>query len=179
MTKALSIVAVLVATTAIAAAEPTDGAASVEITNPAGYLGLGGTAGLSNIGYAGFALEGGARLGSMPLYVRGQLDRGIGQTVFRDGTYQSYRLGIEVRHCDGVFRGCLFGGVDGGVRRAQLFDSETDMEERLSDPMVIPRAGIELGSRVKARIALELPTSFREEETLTGFGVTVGVAYVF
>jgi hypothetical protein len=67
------------------------------------------------------------------------------------------------------------------VRRAQQTDTEFEdrMEIQFSDPLIVPRVGLELGSRIKFRVGLEAPVVIRKDETLVGPGLTVGVGYMF
>ena len=66
---------------------------------------------------------------------------------------------------------CIKGDSGGGCEGAH-------METTAHDFLVVPRAGIEMGKRVKWRTTVELPVSMRLDmkETVTGFVVTTGVA---
>jgi hypothetical protein len=171
----------LVATTATATADPIEQAAvRATTTGPSGYVHLGLTSGLEQLLYAGAHLDGGFRIGSTPLYVRGMVESGRAIAVLDAGNYQSYRLGLEARRC--AITTCLFAGVDGGTRRAQLvhdFDSGMSVTDHYNVGLVIPRAGIEVGSRLRGRFALELPTAFDRTDSVTGLAVSAGVGYAF
>ncbi len=150
---------------------------------PAGYLALDATAGIEAVFYAGLSLNGGLRIARSPLYLRGQIERGKATQIFADaGTYNTARLGLEARACGAHAHLCVFGGVDGGLRRAEVFDDQEDggAPHVISGPMVFPRAGLEVGgTRVRGRLMLELPTAFDDNESFTGVAVTAGVGYAF
>jgi hypothetical protein len=170
-----------------AAAESYD--ATQEPTPSQGYLGVGASLGVQRAIMGGMSIDGGKRIGDTPLFVRGQMTGGKSGS---DGSYVQLRAGVEARGC--VFRNllCAFGGVDTGYQRdhvidAAIFSNETT-EIDAHDVVMIPRLGVEAGTKIRLRTALELPMYKRldknddntmDSQTGTGLALTLGVAGVF
>lgn len=171
-------------------------AESYEVTKDAkpsqGYLGVGGSLGVQRGIMGGMSIDGGKRLGDTPLFVRGQMTGGKSGT---DGSFVQLRAGIEARGCISIV--CAFGGVDLGYQRDhmiedQLFGSDP-LEIDAHDLVVIPRVGLEAGTKIKLRTALEVPLYKRldknddnpmdarhmDSQAGAGLALTVGVAGVF
>ena len=150
---------------------------------PNAYVALDGSAGVEAIFYVGLAVDGGVRIANTPLYAHGRFEHGAAAAwLSGDGTYNTARLGLEARACSTGSRICVFGGVDGGLRRAEMIDSfEGDSTSLVvSGAMLFPRAGLEAGgSRVRGRFAFELPTAIEGNEALVGAAVIAGVGYTF
>lgn len=168
------IIGVLVLATRIAAAD------DQQVSR--GYVGVSAGAGVEHVGYAGGNLDGGFRIAHTPLFVHAQLSAGGATTVTSDGTYSLLRAGVEGRWCPSSIA-CLTGGVDAGRRHIDL-DDEDDLgrvvvREDESYLIVVPRLSAEFGRRLQMRVALETPTSMRENEALVGFGFSIGAAYNF
>jgi hypothetical protein len=183
-------VAILIApTAALGAPSPSDAPTPAETAPSAedplpvrGYLGGGGAVGvISHFGYGAVTVDGGARLGESPWWLRGQLGFGSGQQLgifdqTADSGYQAARVGAELR-VGGDVR--FIAGVDVGVDHiayravaAGLADTMVDITEGA----VIPRLGVELGgagfmlrptveagvtTRGKATAALTLAAGYR------------------
>jgi hypothetical protein len=169
----------LTATAATAAAESYDAAQSVKPSQ--GYLGVGGTLGAQRAIVGGMYIDGGKRIGGSPLFVHGQLTGGKSGT---DGSFAQLRAGAEARGC--VFNGlfCAFAGADAGYQRDHMIDEgwfgNPDTEIDAHDLLLVPRAGVEAGGKIKARAMLETPLYYRvngvEMETRTGGGIAASFA---
>jgi hypothetical protein len=136
------------------------------------------------VGRWGYHLEGGRRLGTSPVVLRGQLAFGT-HGPFTNDTYVQGRAGIETRHCEdsGVICGSV--GVDLGytrdVQRPFFYDEHTyyeDVEHRVG---VVPRVSTDLGGPVRLRLGIEYPISRRVDSSGTTGGLvfSVGTGYAF
>jgi hypothetical protein len=154
-----------------------------------GYLGVGASIGVQRAIMGGMTIDGGKRLGHTPLFVRGQMTGGKSGT---DGSFVQLRGGVEARGCLFGSLLCAFGGLDAGYQRDhviddQLFDNDP-VEIDAHDAVLIPRLGLEAGTKIKLRTALELPLYKRldknDDNTMdsqagTGLALTFGIAGVF
>jgi hypothetical protein len=144
-----------------------------------GYVSVGGIVSLDTGGaVAGYQLEGGVRLGDLPLYARGVLEGGaVAGVVLASGVYTSARLGLELRHR------WVFVGTDVGVRRGTLeHDTHSTMTvtSRFEEGLVVPRVGVDIGgAHLRGRFAAELPLLFADGDRGWGIGVTAGLSYAF
>lgn len=154
-----------------------------------GYLGVGGSLGVQRAIMGGMSIDGGTRMGDTPLFARGQLTGGKSGT---DGSFVQLRGGVEARGC--AFRNlvCAFGGIDAGYQRDHVIDDQLFSNEQTEidahDLVLIPRAGIEAGTKIRLRTALELPLYKRldqnddnamDSQAGAGLALTFGVAGVF
>jgi hypothetical protein len=181
--KITNLVIVLAATTTPAFAEGDDGSNRITgVASPRGYVGVGGLAGVDAVFLAGVSLDGGARLGTSPLYLRGRVEAGrAGTWGGGNGNYQSALLGIEARAC--AIRACVFAGIDSGARGVQLthvLDDGMQVHEDYTAGLIVPRAGVDVGgTRIRGRFGVELPTEIAGDRSQTGFAVTAGIGVVF
>ncbi len=177
----------LTATAATAAAESFN--ATAERAPSHGYLGVGASIGLVRAISGGMYVDGGKRIGTSPLFVHGQMTGGKSGS---DGSFVQLRAGVEARGC--VFRdmACVFGGADAGYQRDRMVDDGLFDGEMTSvdahDVIFAPRAGFELGNKIRLRASTELLMYQRvnggdETETWmnhgTGIAATLAVAGVF
>lgn len=154
-----------------------------------GYLGVGASLGVQRAIMGGMSIDGGKRIGDLPLFVRGQMTGGKSGT---DGSFVQLRAGVEARGC--VFRNllCGFGGLDGGYQRDHVIDDQLfdngQIEIDAHDVVLIPRVGIEAGSKIRLRTALEVPMykrvdrnddNYMDSQAGMGLAITFGVAGVF
>jgi hypothetical protein len=181
----LGLLAVL-ASTSIASAESLDGTPAAPAKD--GYIGLGVELGDQRALMGGVKLDGGYRLGESPLFARAQITGGKSGS---DGDYQQLRAGVEARGC--VIRElfCGFAGVDAGYQHDNMIDQSIwlgDASDRPSpamteahDLMAVPRVGIELGTPIRLRAALDVPVTTRldERENRIGAVLSLGVGYAF
>jgi hypothetical protein len=156
----LAALATLTVTAATAAAE------SDEATKPAkpvkkarGYIGVGAMGGVQRDFVGGVYIDGGKRLGTTPIFLRGQLSAGQSGG---NGSFVQLRGGAETRGC--VIREilCGFFGVDTGYQRDNMIAPATMPNvpgKMLSahDMVLIPRAGAEVGGKIRLRAVVELP----------------------
>ena len=157
---ALVAVMALTATAATAAAESYDATRTAKPSQ--GYLGVGGTLGAQRAIVGGMYIDGGKRISGSPLFVHGQMTGGKSGT---DGSYAQLRAGVEVRGCMFAGLACAFAGADTGYQRDHMIDkglsgsghSEIDAH----DLLLVPRAGLEAGSKIKLRAMLEAPLYMR------------------
>lgn len=164
----------VVATHTSASAQPTPTAPS----ESPGYVGIGGAVvAAEGPGTAGVVVEGGLRLGAMPVFARGMLEAGAAATVFEDGSYRAGRVGLELRHR------WLFLGVDAGVRTIRLDytdDAGMTTTTRDREALIAPRAGIDVGrARLRGRFAVELSTGIADGDVRPGVGLTAAAGYAF
>jgi hypothetical protein len=180
----------VLATTSIASAE------SYDATQPAvakdGYIGVGAEFGGQRALMGGVKIDGGHRLGDTPWFARAQVTGGASGS---DGNYQQVRAGVEARGCllGGLL--CGFAGVDAGYQHDHMMDkpwfnwgcSDTNpCSDRMDevdahDLMAVPRVGVELGTPIRLRAALDIPFTTRldEHETRAGAALSLGVGYAF
>lgn len=163
--------------------------ATKDATPSQGYLGVGGSLGVQRAIMGGMSIDGGKRIGETPLFARGQLTGGKSGT---DGSFVQLRGGVEARGC--VLRNlvCAFGGLDAGYQRDHVIDdlifSNEQTEIDAHDLVVIPRVGLEAGTKIRLRTALELPLYKRldrnddnamDSQAGAGLALMFGVAGVF
>ena len=131
--------------------------------------------------YGGLTLEGDFRLGTLPLFARARVGKGIG---FRDRDtsmdYMDARLGLEYRQRLGVDWLHAYGGVDVGVIAATYTDLMTHVAIDDSAAIaIVPRAGLQIGNRVYGRLGVEMPLLLPDAGTELGFAVTAGFGAAF
>jgi hypothetical protein len=119
-----------------------------------GYVG--GGAGLSADHFlnAFLDVEGGLRLGTAPLWVRGSLGYGASADFEGGGDFLSARVGLESRTCasHGL---CLFGGLDVGGQR-QTWSKYDEMTEHHKGFIYGARVGLDAGGEaLRFRLALD------------------------
>lgn len=177
----------------LAATATTAVAESFEATPDAapsqGYVGVGASLGIERAIVFGMYVDGGKRLGTTPLFVHGQLTGGKSGS---DGSFVQLRSGVEGRACG--FRGlaCVFAGADVGYQRDRMVDAGLVGGEMTTvdahDVILVPRAGFELGGKLRLRAAAEAPiyqrlNSSDDDPTWmnrgAGLALTLAVAGVF
>ena len=139
----------------------------------------------------GISLDGGVRLGDTPLFAHARVTTGASGS---DGSYQQLRAGVESRGCIAQGWVCAFAGLDLGYQHDHMIDkpwfwwSGDDgsnqppiMETDAHDLMAVPRVGVELGTPIRVRAALDIPFTTRldEPETRAGAAVSLGLGYAF
>lgn len=180
---------VLAALTATAAAETqTPGGAPI---GKDGYVGLGVELGGQRDLKAGAMIDGGLRLSDSPLYLHARYAHGLSGDR---GSYDQVRVGLEARKCSSNEWFCGFAGLDVGYQADHVVSDKfcikgdngggcegAHMETMARDFLLVPRAGVEVGKRVKWRTSVELPVAMRMDmpQTVTGLSVTTGVAYAW
>lgn len=183
----LSTVLAITSTASIAAAESFEPSPGSRMKH--GYLSLGAEAGNMRTLATGLHVDGGLRLHDLPLFAHAQI--GAGATGL-DGSYQHARGGIEARGCVLRELACGFTGIDVGYRHDHVVDHPRyayapERPDRRMEPfhahdlLAVPRAGVELGTPIKLRAAVELPLFARVDELATGrgtmFTLDMGVAF--
>lgn len=153
---ALAIVVTLTAAVTSAAAEPN--AATQPAQHGRGYLGVGGTIGVHRSLKGGMFVDGGKRLGTSSVFLRGQLTGG--SSGDDAGSFTQMRGGIETRHC--TVRGllCTFAGADLGYQRDHIKNDKEGlglMDIDAHDVIFVPRVGLELGTKIRVRSSIEVP----------------------
>jgi len=157
MLKSFALVtAALALTAATASAESYDATQPVAASN--GYFGAGATIGAARGIKGGMFIDGAKRLGETPLFVRGQMTGGKSGS---EGSYTQFRAGIEARGCVAQQFVCAFGGVDAGYQRDHMverliFTGENETIDA-NDLVAVPRAGLEVGRKIRLRSIIEAP----------------------
>lgn len=184
-----SLLAVL-ATTSVASAESYEPMPSARPAKD-GYIGLGLELGGQRALMGGIKLDGGMRLGDTPWFARAQLTAGGSGS---DGDYQQVRAGVEARSCGLGGWVCGFAGLDVGYQHDNMIDEPItfwsgdhtgdgppDEMTEAHDLMAVPRVGLEVGTPIRVRAALDLPMTTRldERENRSGAALSLGVAYAF
>ena len=166
----------VLATSAIAHAEPPSLTATTTPAGPQNYLETG--VGLSDDGalIGTLTLEGGHRL-TRDLWLHGMLERGTAGGVDEPnygGEYDAARIGIEARECVGGGVICAVAGVDAGVRHVDYM-AEYDTTNQ-TGAVLVPRVGLDLGSRhLRFRPGLEKNVLVKDQDA--GIALTGAVAY--
>lgn len=180
----ISLAAALALSTSVARADVYDATQPQPLTT--GYVGLSGLGSVDRFFHLGATVDGGFRIASSSFFVHGALSSGVSGEIFARGTYQTVRGGLETRRCIGRPHGlCAFGGLDlGGA-----FDKVTDdgdhgsgMTTTTRGLLAVPRAGIEIGTTLRARAAIELPIHHElgvAQSSVVGGGLSLGLGYVF
>ena len=145
------------------------------------YLQLGAFIGVDNTSaraaYLAATLEGGHRLGELPLWIRGQLARGSVSEIYQTAESNSYleaRIGMELRGCEPRRIVCLFAGIDAGIRRERLMSDGHQLDGTYN--VIVPRVGVDLGNdHVRVRPAFEIAAGTDG----VGGGVSLAAAYVW
>ncbi len=199
MLKAAVIAAVLF-TTSIARADAGDPLGQTDVPPPTssktmtggltqGYLGVGAlVGGVDNMLLHGFALEVGTQL-TTHVWLHGLGIVGS-TTEWYDNMWPEggnselveMRVGVEARHCT---TGCVYAGADVGFEHASfeattnglfggpLTGADAAMNSfDVTGAVVVPRAGLELGHRVKFRPAIEVPVT---TSGVVGFNATATI----
>ena len=110
---------------------------------------------------AALAIEGGYRLSSGPVWAHGAVPYGGIGDDGGSGSLVHLRAGAEARSCTAAWL-CGVVGADLGVEHADVtFDS---MTSTVTELVATPRIGVDVGTRIRARLALE--PSFK----LAGYG---------
>lgn len=195
MLRPLLALATLTTVTATASAE-SDGAAGVTdgVLTSTGYVIGAGSLGIQRSIQGGVSLEGGKHLAGTHRFIRGQLAFGVSG---RAGDYQQVRIGYEHRGCIVHDTLCAFGGIDAGYQHDRVesrplewgFSNgpSADYMVDAHDLILVPRAGVELGRHIKARLSLELPFYRRLDTHIDadssdggmGLSVSAGLGYAF
>lgn len=158
---------VLVALVAEAAAQPGATPYTRDLDEPAtppvattvpraetGFIGGGFLLGGDQFINAAVVVEGGLRLGSTPLFVRGLFAKGNSFDFEGGGGLTRGMIGVELRGCSSrAF--CGFAALDAGYQQ-QTWSSEDEMTEHHSGLLVGPRIGLDAGGdNVRFRFAFE------------------------
>ncbi len=185
MLKTLAGLAALVALTATAAAESLDATNGPKASR--GYVSAGGSVGVQRDAQTAVHIDGGKRIGTLPLFARGQMTGG--KSGDDKGSLFQLRAGIEARGCDAGQWLCLFAGTDAGYQRDHIVHGPQSLEGDLDahDLIVVPRAGVEAGGKLRFRAVAELPMfqqlngsdEMTYSERGTGLVVSLAVAAVF
>ena len=153
-------------------------------TAPTSYVQIGLTAGFlpSDFIGTGFNLEGGLRLGPSPLWLHAAVGAGLEAMLLAgNGTYAQVRAGLETRFCSNRAL-CGFAGVDVGFLNESVTPISLDDDggstmmpaEQKATWLVVPRIGIDLGSRsFRIRPTLDLLIAEQGER---GFDVSWSIA---
>ena len=114
-----------------------------------------------------------------------------------EGDYQQVRIGYEHRGCVLNDSLCGFGGIDAGYQHDHIakraFDwgfgdgPTADYVVDAHDLLLVPRAGVEVGHDIRARLSLELPFYRRLDMRMdsdrsdggVGLSVSAGLGYAF
>ncbi len=138
-----------------------------------GYLG-GGVGLTFDQFFNGFLnVEGGLRLGSKPLWIRGSAARGSSTDIVEGGgAYSQLRIGLETRACSDGGGACVFFGFDVGTER-QTWSKLDEMTEHYQATIAGPRFGLDAGGeRVRFRAGIEAYRYYPGD----GMDLTVGQA---
>lgn len=146
------------------------------------YIGASTSGGASSsMFYLGVSADAGHRIASSVWFIRGQASTGLSGSLFAKGRYSAYRGGLEARKCAGyVTQVCVLAGADVGVIRdafTVMANNEAAMGS-VSRPMVVPRAGLEIGSSVRLRAIAEMPM-YGGSDPETGVNLSIGLGYAF
>jgi hypothetical protein len=157
------------------------GPAGADSFRESGYVG--GGAGLTYDYFfnAYLDVEGGLRLPSVPLWIRGSLGYGVAGDVEGSGSFLQARLGVEARTCGST---CLFVGLDVG-RQTQTWGKQDETTEHHEGWLVGPRVGLDAGgAHTRFRLALEAYRYLRTSDvasvpdsTSSGAGITFGIVH--
>ncbi|HTR51048.1 MAG TPA: hypothetical protein VMJ10_10110 [Kofleriaceae bacterium] len=177
--KTILILSTLLATTAIAAAQPslTATATPEPAQEPSHYLQLGGVfGGTQGAMILGETVEGGMRLDHGPLWVHAEVMTGSAGGVDEltySGSVLQVRAGLEARGCALNGIACVVGGVDAAYSRTQYM-AEDDNDNRHGGE-IIPRVGLDIGSeRLRVRPGVEVGFDHTGWDQL---GFTAALAY--
>lgn len=182
MSKSFVALAALVTMTATAAAESYD--ATQPVPPARGYLGVGASAGVQRTIQGGFFVDGGTRISSTPLFVRGQLVGGVSGDA-EGASYTQMRVGIEGRGCIAREVLCAFAGADTGYQRdhvrEDIWFSDSIKSVDAHDVILVPRVGVEAGSKLRARMIVELPMyqQLNATDSMTFAERDVGMTFAF
>jgi hypothetical protein len=130
------------------------------------------------IGHAGVGLQGdvGVRVLSA-FFVHAHFAFGVPFTNPNDsGSYRQFGAGIEARGShDGPMHG--FAGLDLGYRdQTEFFFHSGDRWEASKGLVIVPRVGVELGRKVRFRLAVALPIIAAREQAPIRPDVTFGLS---
>lgn len=189
--KTLASLAALLCLTATASAESYD--ATQPLPKTSDYVGVSASVGAQRGLQAAVHIDGGRRLDDSPLFVRGQI------TAARSGEGELYqaRVGLETRGCVFAELACAFAGADVGYQRdlseehphyfgTGVGSGGSYRYTDSHDVLFVPRAGVELGQRLKLRGTIELPfyrsvvaSTMDTEPGGMGVVLSAGVGYAF
>jgi len=173
--KTIIILSTLLATTAIAGAQPslTDAAAPAPAHDSQTYVEGGAAYGVV---FLAATVEVGHQIDHGPLWFHAMLvdgsAGGIDETTYSGSIWQA-RAGIEARRCVAGNLACAVAGVDAAVSHVQYM-AEYD-SANVTEPLVLPRVGLDLGGdHVRLRPGAEIGVGGKGLEQIA---VTAGVAY--
>jgi hypothetical protein len=195
MLRSLLVLATLTTLTVTASAQSAETPAAIDdVLASNGYVLGAGSLGIQRAIQTGVSLEGGKHIPGTHRFIRGQLAFG---TSGDEGDYQQVRIGYEHRGCVANGSLCAFGGIDAGYQHDHVerrtFDwgfgdgpTAAYMVDA-HDVLLVPRAGVELGRSIKARVSLELPFYRRLDTHMdadrsdggVGLSVSAGLGYAF
>ncbi|HEY1557969.1 MAG TPA: hypothetical protein VGF94_24235 [Kofleriaceae bacterium] len=175
--KTLVILATLVATASIAAAQPALTAATpAPAAEPSSYFAAGGVYGAApRTMFIGASFEYGAQIRQGPLWFHAQVvaaDAGEIDDGPLPGTLLQGRVGIEARDCSTAWL-CMIASVDGAVTHTQYMSDDASLDR--VGAMVIPRVGFDVGTQyLRVRPTIELGV---DSDGMAQLAVTATVAY--
>jgi hypothetical protein len=133
---------------------------------------------------AGLTFDVSERLKGGPMYVHGAIVLGSmaipSLSAEREGFFSQVRLGLEGR-TDGDFVRVL-GGIDLAYQRDSIQrdpDGYSTMAIPHSELVGIPRVGVEVGARLRARLVAELPSLMQDYGIDVGFGLALAAGAAF
>ncbi len=183
---ALAVVVTLTGAVTSAAAERN--AATQPAQHGKGYLGVGMTLGVHRSFKSGMFVDGAKRMGTSAVFVRGQLTGG--SSGDDTGSFTQMRVGIETRTCTAGRLVCAFAGTDVGYQRDNISNDKEGlglMDIDAHDAILVPRAGLEVGTKIRLRTAIEAPLYQRldaseahySDRSGAGLGLSLAIAGVF
>ncbi len=194
MLRPLLALATLTTLTSAASAESDGAGVTDAVLTSKGYVIGAGSVGIQRAIQGGASVEGGKHLAGTHRFIRGQLAFGVSGRV---GDYQQVRIGYEHRGCIVHDTLCAFGGIDAGYQHDRVErrllewgfgdGPSADYMVDAHDLILVPRAGVELGRHIKARLSLELPFYRRLDTHMdadssdggVGLSLSAGLGYAF
>lgn len=175
----------LIATTAVAAAEPPGLTARVDAAAPApqAYVSVGGMAGMDGFLSAQVAAEAGYHLNGA-LWLHGLAATGGVGDDQGSGPVSQARGGVEARTCRASGIACAYAGLDVGYQNMS-WESHDGMVEHHSDAIANLRVGVDVGGQhVRVRSGLETYQLIAGDDipnhapgAVMGLDLNLGVAY--
>ena len=199
--RVIGALALLVVSSATAAAE-NDVTAGREIDRaPDVYISSGAIAGTDHFKFGGVVIEAGRRIGRLretPLFIRGMAHGGNTKVEGNPGrgTYLEARAGLEGRNCTRTGMLCASVGVDLGIHRGRYEHVDLDANgrplnkpiademptsefENFNSTVVAPRLTIDGGNRVRMRAVVERPYHISREGGVGGLSGSLMLGLAF
>jgi len=145
-----------------------------------GYLGGGFALSVDHFFNATLGIEGGWKLGDLPLWVRGDAERGGTGDFEGTGPFRRGRLGLETR--TGGPGLCAVGSFEAGYQ-TQVWAATDETTEHHHGAIVTGRVGLDAGGEhLRFRLALEISRYHHVSDVLPtewagGAGLSMGLVY--